>query len=411
MLGSRETERVSTSTQPLPHRLHRRRAGPVLLLAGVLAIAAALWLVLDRTVFAGETEPARPDLQLILDGLVTGSGRIAPGATAYVAGPRGEWLGAAGVADVESGEAMPADARMRLESVGKIWTATVVLKLAQDGKLRVTDTVERWLPGLFPYGDEITIRQLLTMRSGLVDDNDFGASPAALRGYLARVGDSKLRAQLDAIAQRVTANPATEVAPIWLIRLASWQPLLFEPGTSYHYSNIGYHVLGLIAERAEGRPLASLFDEVIFRPLDLRQSAYDPQGPIAGPHARGYALTAGGKLTDASDRHFGKGADGGIVSNAEETGVFLTALMSGRLLDQERLAGMKGVDLWEGGAVSGCGGRAFGWSGGGGGYKTNVWVSGDGSRVAVLLLNARDLRGAGGDSRAGAALVRLFCAA
>ena len=66
---------------------------------------------------------ARPELQAILDSLIVGRGRIAPGATAYVLDARGAWLGAAGVADVQSGEPMPVDARMRLESVSKIWTA------------------------------------------------------------------------------------------------------------------------------------------------------------------------------------------------------------------------------------------------------------------------------------------------
>jgi D-alanyl-D-alanine carboxypeptidase len=55
---------------------------------------------------------------------------------------------------------------MRLESVGKIWTAALTLRLADQGRLRLGDTVERWLPGLLPYGNRITIRQLLTMTSG-----------------------------------------------------------------------------------------------------------------------------------------------------------------------------------------------------------------------------------------------------
>ena len=87
-------------------------------------------------------------------------------------GPRGSWLGAAGVADTSTCARMPVDARMRLESVSKIYTATLILQLAQAGRLRVGDTVARWLPGLLPYGNRITIRQLLTMSSGLIDNND-----------------------------------------------------------------------------------------------------------------------------------------------------------------------------------------------------------------------------------------------
>ena len=106
------------------------------------------------------------------DGLVSGPSKIAPGAAAYVSGPNGSWLGAAGVADTSTGAQMPVDARIRLESVSKIYTATLILQLAQEGKLRVGDTVAKWLPGLLPYGNRITLRRLLTMQSGLIDNDD-----------------------------------------------------------------------------------------------------------------------------------------------------------------------------------------------------------------------------------------------
>jgi len=93
---------------------------------------------------------ARPELQAILDSLVEGRSRIAPGATAYVVDSRGVWLGAAGVADVQSREPMPTDARMRLESVSKIWTGVLINQLAEEGRLQLSDSVERWLPGFAP---------------------------------------------------------------------------------------------------------------------------------------------------------------------------------------------------------------------------------------------------------------------
>ena len=62
-----------------------------------------------------------------------------------------------------------------------------------------------------------------------------------------------------------------------MIRLAAWQPLLFKPGTQYHYSGIGYELLGLIAARTGAKPLPDLYRERIFKPLGLRQTAYDPR--------------------------------------------------------------------------------------------------------------------------------------
>lgn len=384
------------------------------MLAG-LVVAAGIAVAVGRLVVPREAkvEGRRPGLQRILDGLVTHS-KLAPGAVAYVSGPHGSWLGAAGVADTSTGAPMPVDARMRLESVSKIYTATLILQLAQERKLRVSDTVAKWLPGLLPYGNRITIRELLTMQSGLVDNNDLrNASPSEQRGNLARVKDAKLRAKLLAIAARVDKNSATEFSPIWWIRFAAWQPLQFSPGWGYHYSNIGYDILALIAARAGGKPLPVLYRERIFQPLGLHATAYDPQGPIRGPHAHGYGIEPNGEQIDTTNWHSGIGAEGGIVSNAKDTATFLTGLMRGKLIDRQQLAAMENENLWLGGNPTGCAGRAYGWSGGGNGYKTEVWVSGSGRRVAVLLLNARhwDTAQPAADQAAHDAMASLYCAA
>ena len=72
-----------------------------------------------------------------------------------------------------------------------------------------------------------------------------------------------------------------------------------------------------------------------------RRTAYDPQGPIAGAHANGYALAAAGTPTDTTARHLGKGADGAIVTDAEDEARFLTALTDGTLLDPRTLGELR----------------------------------------------------------------------
>ena len=339
-------------------------------------------------------------LQALLDAAVTGPDRLAPGATAYVATPDGTWSGAAGVANLRDRTPMPVDARMRLESVSKIWTAALVYQLAEEGKLRLSDTVERWLPGVFPYGDRITIAQLLSHTSGLIDNNDVVADAGP---FIARVTDKRFRAQLLALGSQLQRHPAIEFSPWVWIRLAAYQPLLSRPGTVYHYSNIGFEVLGVVAERAGGRPLASLYRERFFEPLGLEQTAYDPTGPIHGAHASAYA---GRATTDVSAVHLGVGAEGGIVSTAADTARFLVALMRGEILGRTQLAAMKD-GFWRGGEWASCTKAAFGHSGGGAGFKTDVWVAGDGSRVAVLLLNGRG--DASADIHAGALMRDLYC--
>ena len=234
---------------------------------------------------------SRPDLQAMLDELVDGPDRIAPGATAYVSDHGYMWLGASGLAAV-NGEPMPRDARMRLESVSKIWTALLIHQLAEAGTLRLSDTVERWLPGLLPYGDRITIAQLLVHTSGLIDNNDVAKNPDA---YLAQVTDPVLKAQLLRVERRLEQTPTAEFSPVLWVKLAAFQPLLTEPGTNYHYSNIGFEILGLIAAQASGQSIESLYRERIFEPLGLRHTAYDPQGPI---RASTPEATASGRTAD-----------------------------------------------------------------------------------------------------------------
>lgn len=395
----------TTGDHPSPARVRWRGAW----ILAVVALVAAVGIPVAVLNTRGHDAPtvAWPELQRVLDELTSGSGRIAPGATAHVAGPHGSWSGAAGVADVATGQPMPVDARMRLESVSKIWTAVLVLQLAEQGRLGLEDTVERWLPGLLPFGDRITLRQLLTHTSGIFDNNDAVKDDPRV---LARVKDPGFHAELVRLAKRLQADPTIQFPPTVWIRLAATQPLYFPPGTGYHYSNVGFEVLGLVIEQVTGRPLEAVYRERVIRPLGLSHTAYDPQGDISGPHARGYLVNADGSLVDQTAVHWGIGAEGGIVSDTADTARFLVALMRDRLLGPATLAGMRTGDFWSGGDTPSCGGGAYGHSGAGEGYKTNVWVSSDGSRVVVLLLNGRMADQATGDLRAAQALDQLYCA-
>ena len=394
---------MSTGAQSLPHRVHWPHRKVLWLVVG-LVVAAGIAVGVGRTIVMGH-ETRSEFMQRILDGAVTGPNRLAPGATAYVSGPHGTWVSSAGVADVKTGEPMPVGARMRIESNSKTWLVAVILQLVHEHKLSLEDTVDRWLPGLLrAHGGEIMIRSLMSDSSGLIDDNDVFASPSAARGYLARVGDPKLRAQLRAVAARIRANPAARVSPLWFIRLAAWQPLLAPPGTAYHHSNIGWNIAGLIAAKASGKPLPLLYRERIFQPLRLRHTAYDPQGPIAAAHANGYALAADRTPTDTTDRHLGKGADGAIITDAKDEARFLTALTNGTLLDPSILGEIGAGD------PSGCSGPlVHSGSGAGDGFKSDVVYAVDGSRVAVLLLNG-NTPGETGFARAAAAANSLYCA-
>ncbi|HET9286470.1 MAG TPA: hypothetical protein VFO26_02825, partial [Gaiella sp.] len=106
---------MSTVAIRSPGRSRRRLVGSLLL---ALLLFAGAALVVRSVLVSADRASARPELQRILDGLVTGRGQVAPGVTAFVSGPRGSWAGSAGYSNVETGRRMPVDARMRLESVG-----------------------------------------------------------------------------------------------------------------------------------------------------------------------------------------------------------------------------------------------------------------------------------------------------
>ena len=104
---------MSTGAQPWPHRVHWPHRWVVWVVLGLLG-AAGIAVGANRAYFAAP-ETRSEFMQAILDDVVTGPNRLSPGATAYVSGPHGTWVGSAGVANVKAAEPMPSDARMRIE--------------------------------------------------------------------------------------------------------------------------------------------------------------------------------------------------------------------------------------------------------------------------------------------------------
>ena len=187
---------------------------------------AGIAVGVDRAFFAGQ-ETRSEFMQGVLDRVVTGPDRLAPGVTAYVSGPHGTWVGSAGVADVKTGEPMPLDARMRIESSSKTWLwGGPPTRPGGQAEPRRHASTGGCLVCSERTGARSRFAELMSDSSGLIDDNDISPRRAQLRAYLARVRDPKLRAQLVAVAARIRANPAAQVSPLWFIRLAAWQPLV-----------------------------------------------------------------------------------------------------------------------------------------------------------------------------------------
>ena len=243
-----------------------------------LVVAGGLVVLIERLSSSGEAESPGTLVHRTLDGLVAVPGRVTMGASAYVAGPRGVWTGSAGVA--QPGAPMPANARLRLESVGKLWTATLILRLVEEHKLAVYDTVSHWLPGLLPYGNQVNVLELLNMTSGMVDTNDFQDRPAY---FISRITSPVLRAHLVALARYIKSHPTYQIPTQLWIQMGAASPLLYPPGAVWHYSNIGYMIAGMIAQRAGGADLPTLFVRLIIDPLHLSSSRYNPAPTSPAP--------------------------------------------------------------------------------------------------------------------------------
>jgi D-alanyl-D-alanine carboxypeptidase len=323
-------------------------------------------------------------VQRSLNGLV-GVDRF-PGASASVRQADGRVRNyAAGVADLRTGARMPADARVRIASNTKMFTATVILQLVGEGRVGLDEPVETYLPGLVRGaggldGRKITVRQLLQQTSGLQDYDDelFADFVNALHTYYE---------PHDLLA--VSFAKAPESAP----------------GEKFVYSNTNYILAGLIVQKVTGRPVGEQITKRIIEPLGLRGTYWPGEGEntIRGVHPRGYYPAAGGKpAIDITESEPSAGwAAGALIGPPSDINRFLTGLFGGKLLKPAQLAEMKktvdapGFDT-VGGSRYGlgvatfqlsCGG--FAWTHGGiaPGYVTYVGVAASG-KAASIAVNA-----------------------
>ncbi|KFZ82644.1 beta-lactamase [Amycolatopsis sp. MJM2582] len=280
-----------------------------------IACAALLSVTALPAAAAGKTDPR----QTAMDAAVAAG---IPGMVAV----SDDFRGVSGVADIERLGKPDASGRWRIASVSKVFVATLVLQLVAEQRVGLDEPVQRYLPGLLPYPEPITVRQLLQHTSGLPRDlapEDTWASGPEV--------DTERFEHFDSDDQ---------------IRLSvTKQPLQFKPGTSWAYSNTGYNVLGLLVEKTTRKPLERALAERITGPLHLRDTSLPRDFPfLIRPAARGYEqlYDAPRGLTDVTtynySRYFGAG---GMVSSGKDLNRFFEALFGGRLLPAELLKQMK----------------------------------------------------------------------
>jgi CubicO group peptidase (beta-lactamase class C family) len=265
-----------------------------------------------------------------------------------------------GLQDLESKKAMPKDGIFRLASMSKPITAVAVMMMVEEGKIRLTDPVSRFIPefkgskvamprpgaraggppagpagpgggrGAAPEFDtvsatrDITIRDLLTHGSGLASGG-LGNSVAPQRG-------------------------PTDTLATYIPRLGA-VPLDFQPGTLWRYSGqAGFDVLSRVVEVASGQPFDQFLKQRLFDPLGMKDTGFsarpDNQARLATLYQRqpdGTLLKAANQMALSSTTFFA--GSGGMVSTAEDYAQFAQMLVNGGELNGRRYLGTRTVQL------------------------------------------------------------------
>jgi D-alanyl-D-alanine carboxypeptidase len=203
------------------------------------------------------------DTQLTAEFARDGIGGVSVG---VVSGASLIWSKHYGFADMEGKEPPTNDTAYRIGSITKQFTALAMLQLVEQGKMRLTDPLEKYVPEIkqaqkkFEGTPPITLLQVATMHSGL------SREPGCANHSVGPLSAWQ-KIVVDCLPQTSYAN---------------------EPGTTYLYSNIGYASLGLAIERAGGKPFTDQVTERILKPLGMNRSAFEPNAAIRHDLAHGY---------------------------------------------------------------------------------------------------------------------------
>ena len=329
-------------------------------------------LALASALLTGAAPPPESELQQAADRLVATSS--VPAVITLVEQDGRRVVVAAGHARIGGRQARPED-RFWIGSVTKTFVATVIMQLVAEHRIRLDDTVHRYLPGRLRAGRQIRIRQLLNHTSGIPD-------------YM----------QYEPWISAVARNPRAVIPAKRLISSVAKLPLEYRPGSQASYSNTNYLVLGEILERITHRRVAKLLEQRIFTPLGLASTTFESgQRPLPPDQLHGYDITGSTPRDVSLHRLGGPWADGAIVSNAHDLAVFFGALLRGRLVPPALVAQMRqivpgshgnGLGIFKLGSP--CGRWFYGNTGGTPGYMTFAAGSQDGRRMFVFAVNGVD---------------------
>lgn len=254
---------------------------------------------------------------------------------------RGHWTASLGVADLDTGEPFAFEDHVRIGSITKTFTVTLILQLAEEGALSLEDPAATYfgtdpdssgiaLMQAIPRAEQITLRHLASMTSGLASytfDPDF--------------------------QDRLFSNPTRAWDPVEIVEIgventiagcphtieAGWAAC-YEPGTDWNYSNTNTVMLGLIVEHVTGRPYGEVLRERILDPLGMENTLHPTDATLPEPYAHGYS-SQGVESGQQEATHWNPTwgfAVGDMISRFEDLRTWGRALGRGTLLNPETQA-------------------------------------------------------------------------
>ncbi len=262
-------------------------------------------------------------LQATLDRLVRKLG--IPGASVTILWPDGRsWTGTSGLADVATQRPVTAQTEFGIASMSKTFLGALIFRLVEEGRLSLDQAVAPLLPGV-RVGKTVTVRMLLDHTSGLAD---FFFGKGIDKALLSDRGATWTAAR----ALGYVGKP------------------YFPPGSGWHYSNTNYLLLGLIAERVGGAPVATQLRARFFDPLGLTGAYVQLVEPPPLPVAHGYAFDRPGIAARPRDVSDGSsvmpftsvvsaaGSAGDVAATSEDLARWARALYGGQVLQHTTLA-------------------------------------------------------------------------
>lgn len=302
-----------------------------------------------------------------------------PGMVLWVSEGDEHWASAQGLASLEDGTPLAVDDSFRIGSVSKTFVATLVLQLVEEGELELDAPMSIWLDAEItdniPYGDEITLRHLLTMQSGIFDYTES-----------------------DGFWEDADANPLYAWTAEEALEYIFGEEEYFSPGAEFYYTNTNYILLEIIVQEVTSMTLGDAMAEYIFEPLGMDDSYMEDGANMSPDIVQGYGYYDNDdELDNVTYINEGVGlGDGGIISTAADLDIFIRALLTDDLLTEDTLAEMLAFD-----AESGYGlgisqdefdeGATFiGHDGATAGFQSFMYYMSDADVVIIALTNNFD---------------------